>query len=167
MEIKFTIGSSPLGKLLVATSEKGLCRVSLRASAAELQRALHASFPGARITRDDRGLAPLRSVILRQIAGRPAGHRVPLDLHGTDFQQSVWKELLRIPAGSTRSYGDVARAIGKPTATRAVAQACGANPVPVIVPCHRVIQSDGGIGGFTGGLHIKRALLGAEGVEFS
>jgi O-6-methylguanine DNA methyltransferase len=92
---------------------------------------------------------------------------VPLDLHGTDFQQSVWKELLRIPAGSTRSYGDVARAIGKPTATRAVAQACGANPVPVIVPCHRVIQSDGGIGGFTGGLHIKRALLGAEGVEFS
>jgi AraC family transcriptional regulator, regulatory protein of adaptative response / methylated-DNA-[protein]-cysteine methyltransferase len=167
MEIKFTVGSSPLGKLLVATSEKGLCRVSLRASAAELVRALCARYPGARITRDDRALAPLRSVILRQIAGRPAGHRVPLDLRGTDFQQSVWKELLRIPSGSTRSYGDVARAIGKPKATRAVAQACGANPVPVIVPCHRVIQSDGRIGGYTGGLQIKRALLGAEGVELS
>jgi len=168
MEIKFTIGSSPLGKLLVATSEKGLCMIILRDSAAALERALRARFPGARITRDDKALAPLRSLILRQMDGKPAARRVPLDLHGTDFQQSVWKELLRIPAGSTRSYGDIARAIGKSKATRAVAQACGANPVPVIVPCHRVIQSDGGIGGYTGGgVQIKKALLGAEGVELS
>ena len=166
MEIKFTIGSSPLGKLLVATSEKGLCTVSLRDSAAELERALRARFPGGRLTRDDKALAPLRSLVLRNIEGKPA-RRVPLDLHGTEFQRSVWGVLLRIPLGSTRSYGDVARAIGKPKAARAVAQACGANPVPVIVPCHRVIQSDGRIGGYTGGLQIKRALLGAEGVELS
>jgi len=83
---------------------------------------------------------------------------------GTPFQKSVWRALQRIPSGETRSYAQIATAIGKPKATRAVANACGANPLPVLIPCHRVIAKDGSIGGYTGGLHIKRALLRAEGV---
>ncbi len=165
MKITYSIGSSPIGKLLVARSEKGLCRVQIRESSAALQRSLRAQFPDAEIVRDDRGVAPLKDAILRLIAGKRGAPKVALDLTGTPFQKSVWTALRRIPSGSTRSYGDIARAIGKPKAFRAVAQACGANPIPVVIPCHRVISSDGGIGGYTGGLAIKRVLLNAEGVE--
>jgi AraC family transcriptional regulator of adaptative response/methylated-DNA-[protein]-cysteine methyltransferase len=167
MKIKYTITPSPIGKVLIAQSEKGLCTVQIRSSQAELERTVRSRFSGAEIVRDDKALAPLRSMILQMVAGKRPRGKVPLDLSGTAFQKSVWKELQRIPAGATRSYGEVARAIGKPKAFRAVAQACGANPVPVLIPCHRVIAGDGGLGGFTGGLHIKRALLGAEGVELS
>jgi AraC family transcriptional regulator of adaptative response/methylated-DNA-[protein]-cysteine methyltransferase len=167
MKIKYTITPSPIGKVLIAQSEKGLCTVQIRGSQAELERTVRSRFSGAEVSRDDKALASLRSEILRMIAGKQPRGRVPLDLSGTAFQKSVWRELQRIPAGATRSYGEVARAIGRPKAFRAVAQACGANPVPVLVPCHRVIAGDGGLGGFTGGLHIKKALLGAEGVELS
>jgi len=166
MKITYSIGSSPIGKVLVARSKKGLCRVQIRESSAALERSLRAQFPDAEIVRDDRAVEPLRNAILRLIAGKRAAPTVALDLSGTPFQKSVWTALRRIPSGSTRSYGDVARAIGKPKATRAVAQACGANPIPVLIPCHRVIAKDGSIGGYTGGLHIKRALLGAEGLTF-
>lgn len=165
MTIKYSIGTSPIGKLLVAESEKGLCAVQVRPSEAELERSLHERFADAVVVRDDKALAPLRKMVLAAIAGRPAPKSLDLDMNGTDFQRAVWKELRRIPAGMTRSYADIARAIGNPKATRAVAQACGANPIPFLVPCHRVISSDGSIGGYTGGLHIKRALLDAEGVE--
>lgn len=165
MKIKFSIGPSRLGKLLVAESEKGLCAVQVRDSEEALERSLRERFADAVIVRDEKALAPLRKMVLASIAGRPSSRNVALDLQGTSFQQSVWKELLRIPAGVTRSYADVARAIGNPKATRAVAQACGANPLPVVVPCHRVISSDGTIGGYTGGVRIKKALLDAEGVE--
>lgn len=165
MKIKFSIGPSRLGKLLVAESEKGLCAVQVRDSEEALERSLRERFADAVIVRDEKALAPLRKTVLASIAGRPSARNVALDLQGTSFQQSVWKELLRIPAGVTRSYADVARAIGNPKATRAVAQACGANPLPVVVPCHRVISSDGTIGGYTGGVRIKKALLDAEGVE--
>lgn len=165
MNIKYSVGPSPLGQILVAASEKGLCAVQVRESAAALERSLRERFADVTIVHDERALAPLRKTVLAAIAGKPFPRNLDLDLQGTDFQRAVWNELLRIPAGTTRSYADVARAIGKPKATRAVAQACGANPLPVLVPCHRVIAKDGSIGGYTGGLRIKRALLGAEGVE--
>jgi methylated-DNA-[protein]-cysteine S-methyltransferase len=102
----------------------------------------------------------------RYAAGKPVRWSVPLDLSaGTTFQQAVWRALKTIPRGETRSYGWVAQKIGKPKASRAVGAACGANPVPVIVPCHRVIASDGSIGGFGGGLSTKRRLLQIEGVR--
>jgi len=98
-------------------------------------------------------------------AGKPVYWRVPIDLSaGTDFQQSGWRALTKIPRGETRSYGWVAKQVGKPGASRAVGTACGANPVPVVVPCHRVIASDGSIGGFGGGLPMKRRLLALEAV---
>lgn len=165
MKIRFSIGPSPVGKLLVAQSEKGLCAVQVRDSAVELECSLRERFPDATVVRDEETLAPLRKTVLGAIAGRPAPRSLRLDIRGTEFQRAVWDELRRIPAGMTRSYADVAKAIGKPKATRAVAQACGANHIPILVPCHRVIAKDGSIGGFTGGVHIKRALLDAEGVE--
>lgn len=107
----------------------------------------------------------MRQSVEARIAGRVLPGDLPLDLQGTDFQLRVWKEMLRIPAGSTRSYAEVARQIGRPTAYRAVAQACGANPVPIVVPCHRVVASGGKLGGYTGGIDRKLALLASEGVE--
>ncbi len=167
MTIKYGIGPSPMGKLLVAKSEKGLCVVQVRGTAAELERSLRERYADAAVVRDDKALAPLRNLVLASIAGKPSPRKPDLDIQGTEFQRSVWKELRRIPLGATRSYADIAKAIGRPKATRAVANACGANPLPVLVPCHRVIAKDGSIGGYTGGLRIKRALLDAEGVELS
>jgi AraC family transcriptional regulator, regulatory protein of adaptative response / methylated-DNA-[protein]-cysteine methyltransferase len=167
MIIKFSIGPSPIGKLLVAQSGKGLCAVQVRESASALERSLRERFADASVVRDEKALAPLRRMVLDAIAGRAAPDNLSLDVRGTDFQRSVWRELRRIPAGVTRSYADIAKAIGKPKATRAVANACGANNLPVVIPCHRVIAKDGSIGGYTGGLRIKRALLDAEGVELS
>jgi AraC family transcriptional regulator of adaptative response/methylated-DNA-[protein]-cysteine methyltransferase len=168
MKIAYSIGASPIGKLLVAQSEKGLCAVRVRPSEAELEESLHNRFADAVIVRDEKAVAPLRKMVLAAISGKPAPRSLELDLPGTEFQQAVWAELRRIPAGTTRSYADIAKAIGNPRATRAVANACGANPLPVVVPCHRVIASDGGIGGYSGGgVRVKKALLDAEGVELT
>jgi O-6-methylguanine DNA methyltransferase len=106
-------------------------------------------------------LAALKSIL----AGRAPKQLPPLDLTGTDFQKSVWRALQKISPGQTQSYGEIARAIGRPKAVRAVGGACGANPVPVLIPCHRVLAADGKIGGFSGGLNWKRALLAREGVK--
>ena len=104
---------------------------------------------------------------LKQVlAGRPAKNFPPLDLAGTEFQKSVWRALRKIARGQTKSYGEIARAIGKPKAVRAVGGACGANPIPVLVPCHRVLAANGKIGGFSGGLNRKRELLAREGVKY-
>ncbi|MDQ6770153.1 MAG: methylated-DNA--[protein]-cysteine S-methyltransferase [Gemmatimonadota bacterium] len=165
MDIRFTTGKSPLGTVLVATTDLGICAVSLRASDEGAEDALRARFPKAKIARDDSGLKPALDLVLARIAGRNLADAVPLDLQGTDFQREVWNQLLSIPPGSTRSYLDVARAIKRPKATRAVAQACGANPVAVVVPCHRVVMSDGSIGGYSGLPGVKKALLEAEGVR--
>ena len=164
MEIKFTTGPSPLGSVLVAATAKGVCVVSLRESDAGAEEYLHARLPKAQLERDDVGLKRALDTVRERIAGRHLDGEVPLDLQGTDFQREVWNQLLAIPAGSTRSYLDVAQAINRPKATRAVAQACGANPVAVVVPCHRVVMSDGSIGGYSGLPGVKKALLTAEGV---
>jgi AraC family transcriptional regulator of adaptative response/methylated-DNA-[protein]-cysteine methyltransferase len=139
--------------------------VSIGKSDRELEKRLHSYFPTATANRDDRAMAATRRAVERRIEGRDLSEKLPVDLHGTPFQKEVWKEMLRIPAGSTRSYGEVARNIGRPKAFRAVAQACGANPVPVVVPCHRVIASGGKLGGYTGGIDRKIVLLANEGVR--
>jgi AraC family transcriptional regulator of adaptative response/methylated-DNA-[protein]-cysteine methyltransferase len=163
MEIKFTTGASALGSVVVAATDKGVCAVSLRESDAGAEESLRARFPKAEIKRDDAALKRALDTVRERIAGRKLDSEVPLDLQGTDFQREVWNQLLAIPAGSTRSYLDVAQAINRPKATRAVAQACGANPVAVVVPCHRVVMNDGSIGGYSGLPGVKKALLAAEG----
>jgi AraC family transcriptional regulator of adaptative response/methylated-DNA-[protein]-cysteine methyltransferase len=163
MTVSYTIGDSPLGRILVASSEKGLCMVTIAKTDRELEERLHDHFPTATAKRDDRGLASLRRTVLRRMEGKDLDEPLKLDLQGTAFQVAVWKEMLRIPAGSTRSYADVARRIGKPNAFRAVANACGKNPIPVVVPCHRVVAANG-LGGYTGGIDRKIFLLEKEGV---
>jgi AraC family transcriptional regulator of adaptative response/methylated-DNA-[protein]-cysteine methyltransferase len=167
MEIKFTTGPSPLGSVLVAATAKGVCVVSVRESDTGAGDYLRARFAKAEVTRDDVALKRVLDTVRERIAGRKLDSALPLDLQGTDFQREVWNQLLSIPPGSTRSYLDVAQAIKRPKATRAVAQACGANPVAVVVPCHRVVMSDGSIGGYSGLPGVKKALLAAEGVEYA
>ena len=163
MEIRFTTGESPLGSVLVATTDKGICAVSLRESDAGAEESLRARFPKAEIKRDDAQLKQALDLVQQRVAGRKLDDVLPLDLQGTVFQREVWNQLLAIPPGSTKSYLDVAQAINRPKATRAVAQACGANPVAVVVPCHRVVMSDGSIGGYSGLPGVKKALLSVEG----
>jgi AraC family transcriptional regulator of adaptative response/methylated-DNA-[protein]-cysteine methyltransferase len=165
MTIRFTTGDSALGSVLVAATDKGVCTVTIRESAEGAKDSLRAHFPKAEIERDDAKLKAALETVLARIAGRKLDASLPLDLQGTEFQREVWNQLLAIPAGKTRTYLDVAQAINRPKATRAVAQACGANPVAVVVPCHRVVMSDGSIGGYSGLPGVKRALLSAEGVE--
>ncbi|HUQ99328.1 MAG TPA: methylated-DNA--[protein]-cysteine S-methyltransferase [Gemmatimonadaceae bacterium] len=164
MEIKFTTGQSDLGAVVVAASDKGVCTVSVLESADGAENVIRSRFPKAQVSRDDDGLKPALETVIARMSGRDLEREVPLDLQGTEFQQEVWGQLLSIPAGSTRTYLDIAQAIKRPKATRAVAQACGANPVAVVVPCHRVVMSDGSIGGYSGLPGVKLALLTAEGV---
>jgi len=163
MNIKYTVGESALGKVVLAATDKGICALSLRESDADVEQSLRTRFPRAAIERDDDGLRRQLEAVLERIAGRRLDDALPVDLEGTDFQREVWNQLLTIPPGSTRSYLDVAQAVNRPKATRAVAQACGANPVAVVVPCHRVVMSDGSIGGYSGLPGVKKALLEAEG----
>lgn len=167
MEIKFTTGPSRLGTVVVGATDKGVCAVSLRESEGGAEESLRARFPKAEIKRDDAALEQALDVVRERIAGRELDTEVPLDLQGTDFQREVWSQLLSIPPGSTRSYLDIAQAINRPKATRAVAQACGANPVAVVVPCHRVVMSNGSLGGYSGLPGVKKALLAVEGVAFA
>ena len=138
--------------------------ISIGKTDRELESRLKSYFRTATVNRNDRAMAGTRRTVARRMAGKDLDEKLPLDLHGTPFQVEVWKEMLRIPAGRTRSYGEVARNIGRPKAFRAVAQACGANPIPVVVPCHRVVASNG-LGGYTGGIDRKIFLLKAEGVS--
>jgi AraC family transcriptional regulator of adaptative response/methylated-DNA-[protein]-cysteine methyltransferase len=128
-----------------------------------LEARLHQEFPSAvAIARDDDALAPVVAEVLRRIDGELPTAELPLDVRGTAFQLRVWQELQRIPRGETRSYGEVAAAIGVPTGARAVGTACGSNPVSVVVPCHRVVTATGGLGGYAWGLDRKQALLERE-----
>ena len=163
MEIRYTITDSPLERLLIATTETGICAVSAHDSDRALVRQLKKRFPASGLKRDDTGLQEFVIRVLDLIRGSGSADMLPLDLQGTPFQKTVWAELLRIPAGKTRSYGEIAKRIKRPKAFRAVAQACGANPVAIVVPCHRVVGSDGSLGGYSGGLHRKRLLLANEG----
>ena len=144
--ISFCSFASPLGTVLIAATEKGLCSVKIGSDADWLQRLLAEEFSEAEIKEKD--LSGFREKILSFIAGEASLARVPLDIRGTVFQRRVWDELRRIPRGETRTYKDIARAVGAPAAMRAVGSACGANPVALVVPCHRAVRTDGGLGGY-------------------
>lgn len=157
--IIYATGDSQLGRLLVAATEHGICSVKAGHSDAELFKALHAEFPKAIITRSGSAKHYLDS-LKDHLKGQEV--KFPLDIKGTDFQIRVWFALRHIPLGETRSYHDVAEMVGEPRAVRAVANACASNPVPLIIPCHRVIRKDGSLGGYGLGLGRKRALLSSE-----
>jgi AraC family transcriptional regulator of adaptative response/methylated-DNA-[protein]-cysteine methyltransferase len=157
--IRYAQLDTPLGRMLVAATSKGICRLTFDESVA----ALRLRFPNADIQPADTAMASLISGVMEAIETPTAAHDLPIDVAGTAFQEAVWKELRKIPAGETRSYADIAAAIGDPKATRAVGTANGSNPIAVLVPCHRVIRSDGTLGGYAGGLDRKRKLLAAEG----
>ena len=162
MTIHFTIAGSPLGRLLVAATERGISALYLGESDARLESALHKEYPRAEIRRDRNGLDGWLKKILLHLKGSEPHLDLPTDVQATAFQRRVWEELRRIPYGATRTYSQVARAIGRPSAVRAVARACATNPVSVVVPCHRVVREDGNLAGYRWGLQRKRALLEYE-----
>jgi AraC family transcriptional regulator, regulatory protein of adaptative response / methylated-DNA-[protein]-cysteine methyltransferase len=168
MRIRYTIVDGPaLGKadsdrLLVAATERGLCFVSLGDSETALAAALSHEYPAAEISRDASDLTPWVNALVSHIGGRQPHLDLPLDVQATAFQRQVWEALRAIPYGSTRSYSEIARAIGHPAAARAVGHACATNPVAVVIPCHRAVREDGTLGGYRWGLERKRALLAQE-----
>ncbi len=157
--IRYVVTDSPLGPLLIAATDKGICRLTF----GEDESALKRRFPNAKIRPDDGTIAAWVEGALKAIRTPAHAPEVPVDVRGTAFQEAVWRELRRIPLGETRSYADIAAAVGQPGAVRAVGTANGSNPVSVLVPCHRVIRSDGSLGGYGGGLDNKKKLLAAEG----
>ncbi|MDQ1348699.1 MAG: AraC family transcriptional regulator [Acidobacteriota bacterium] len=163
VRIAFATHETQFGHLLLATTDRGLCAVRLGGSAAAVRAELAAEFPRAALAEDGSGLA----AHFDQIGALLAGENVQpvLDIEATAFQALVWQALLRIPSGTTTTYGELARAIGRPTAVRAVAAACGANPVALVVPCHRVVGRDGALTGYRWGVRRKRALLAAEAAQ--
>jgi AraC family transcriptional regulator, regulatory protein of adaptative response / methylated-DNA-[protein]-cysteine methyltransferase len=160
--IHFDIGSSTLGQVLVATNEKGICAILLGHSAPTVTRELRQRFPEARLEQDTARLARVLPKVLAFADGRSASLDLPLDPAGTEFQQRVWRALRGIPTGQTASYVDIARRIDAPKSFRAVAQACGANPIALAIPCHRVVRNDGALSGYRWGVARKRALLERE-----
>lgn len=154
---------SPIGLLRIASTERGLAWLGLpRAAGRGFAGWLAAAAPGARRERSFAANRDAIRQVIEYLDGKRRHFDLPLDLRGTPFQRAVWAGLLEIPYGETRSYGELARAIGRPSAVRAVGLANGANPVPLVVPCHRVIAAGGRIGGYGGGLELKRRLLAME-----
>jgi len=162
LTINYTIADSPMGRLLVAVTERGVCSVKMADTDRALIEDLKAEFPQAEIEQSDTHLAGIVSQILDHLKGSKLTIDLPLDIRATSFQRRVWEELSRIPYGESRTYGDVARAIGSPKAVRAVGHACATNPVALLIPCHRVIREDKSLGGYRWGLQRKRKLLERE-----
>jgi AraC family transcriptional regulator of adaptative response/methylated-DNA-[protein]-cysteine methyltransferase len=160
--IYFDTGSSALGRVLVATNSRGICAILIGDSASALTHDLRSRFPGAQLTRDRQRLAGALRQAVEFADGDAASLDLPLDPAGTGFQQRVWRALRDIPAGSTASYAQIARRIEAPKSFRAVAQACGANPIALGIPCHRVVRNDGALCGYRWGVARKRALLENE-----
>jgi AraC family transcriptional regulator of adaptative response/methylated-DNA-[protein]-cysteine methyltransferase len=158
--ISFCSFPSALGTVLVASTGKGVCSVKLGPDVAALERLLAEEFSEARI--EEQPMPEVKKAILDFVGGQASLARVPIDIRGTVFQRRVWDELRRIPRGETRTYRQIARAVGAPEAVRAVGSACGANPVALVVPCHRAVRSDGGLGGYAWGLGRKKKLLALE-----
>lgn len=162
MSISYAIVPCALGKLLVAATVRGVSAVYLGNSDKLLERALAKEYPRAEIRRESKRIAPWVRGVLGHLRGQEPHADLPLDVQATAFQRRVWKELQRIPYGSTKSYTEIARAIGKPRAIRAVARACATNPVSIVVPCHRVVRADGNLAGYRWGLERKEMLLASE-----
>lgn len=167
MKIGYTIAKSPLGKVLVAATERGVSAVYLGDVESAMIAELREEYPRAEITRATDSFRRWVSEIVQRIEGKQPRMELPLDLQATAFQRRVWQELQRIPRGRTRTYSQVARSLGRPKAVRAVARACATNPVSVVVPCHRVIREDGALAGYRWGLSRKEQLLAQERVASS
>jgi AraC family transcriptional regulator of adaptative response/methylated-DNA-[protein]-cysteine methyltransferase len=160
--IRYTLTDSPLGRMLVAATEKGICAIQFADSDDELLEGLKREFPFATRKRDDQSMEAWTKTLLGQITGHKLSRVLPLDIQATAFQRRVWAHLQSMPFGTRQSYGEVAKAIGRPTAARAVARACATNPVAVAIPCHRVVREDGEMGGYRWGIQRKEALLQLE-----
>jgi len=162
LEIRFAIGACSLGAILVAATPRGVCSIMLGDDPEALAHDLERRFPKATLVGADPAFERLVAQVVGLVEQPRLGSALPLDIRGTAFQQRVWKALCRIPAGETASYAEIATRIGAPKATRAVAQACGANPLAVAIPCHRVVRTGGDLSGYRWGVERKRALLDRE-----
>ena len=160
--IRYTVGKCTLGSILVAMSDKGIRAISLGDDPEKLTCELRDGCSDAVIVADDADLGPILAQVINFVDNPATGIDIPLDIEGTAFQRRVWRALQAIPSGETASYQDIAGAIGDPKAHRAVANACGANPVALAVPCHRVLRKDGQLGGYRWGPERKRLLLERE-----
>jgi AraC family transcriptional regulator of adaptative response/methylated-DNA-[protein]-cysteine methyltransferase len=165
LRIHVAVTNSFLGWVLVAATDHGICSIDLGDTPQSLLERLQQRFPKAEICQDDSGFADGVSKVAVFIEAPAHGLDLPLDIQGTAFQQRVWKALQEIPPGSTKSYAEIAAQIGKPTAARAVGRACGANRLAVVIPCHRAVRSDGGLGGYRWGVERKQRLLEREATE--
>ena len=160
-QLRFTRFSTSLGKMLLVAGAAGVCSVQF-ADGNKIEDVLRSEYPGAVLKRDDDGLAPWAEQVRALVAGEKSAHSIPLDIRGTAFQQKVWQQLQKIPSGQTRTYSEVAQAVGRRSAVRAVANACASNALAVVVPCHRVIHKDGSANGYRWGTQRKQKLLAAE-----
>jgi AraC family transcriptional regulator of adaptative response/methylated-DNA-[protein]-cysteine methyltransferase len=160
--IRYTLAESPLGRMLIAATDRGICAIQFARTDGELIEGLRREFPFAIRKTDDGGLRSWVSSLLHYMRGDDRDSSLPLDIRATAFQRRVWAYLQSIPFGETKSYSQVARAIGQPSACRAVARACATNPVAVAIPCHRVVREDGSMGGYRWGIDRKKALLKME-----
>lgn len=165
LAIRYATADSPLGRMLVAATDKGVCTITFGRDDDEVIEALRGRFPNAELTCEIPGsgwLAEAIHFIAAQMSESPTAATFPLDVRASAFQQRVWNALQQIPRGETRSYSQLAAELGAPTATRAVAGACAANPVAIVVPCHRVVGKNGSLTGYRWGTERKRKLLDAE-----
>ena len=162
IEVRFATAPTPAGRVLVAATGRGVCAVMLGDGERELEAELRRELPAAEIGPGGPELRAWVDEIVRRAAGDAPASELPVDVPGTDFQRRVWQALTEIPRGETRTYGEVAARLGRPTAARAVARACATNPVAVVVPCHRVVPAAGGLGGYRWGGERKRRLLAGE-----
>ena len=160
--IRFALGECSLGAILVGATDKGVCSVLLGDSPEELLQMFQEQFPRAQLVGGEADFDGWVAQVVACIDAPGSELKLPMDIRGTAFQQRVWKALGKIPIGQTVSYAAIAREIGEPKSTRAVAQACGANKLAVLIPCHRVVRSDGGLSGYRWGVERKRALLKRE-----
>ena len=160
--IRYAVLETSLGKLLIATTSRGICSVRFGETGAALLRELKSDFKAAKIVHDDQGLRAAGEQVKQLLEASTTSINIPLDIQGTAFQQKVWETLRQIPRGETRSYSEIAQSIGQPSAVRAVANACASNPVALVVPCHRVVQKNGSLAGYRWGVKRKAALLEQE-----
>ena len=161
--VHYTVVPVSLGLLLVAVTERGICGVSLGDTEEALVAALRAELPAAELVRATDARDRLVDSVVAHVEGQSSGDEHPIDVRATAFQWQVWRALQRIPEGATRTYQEIARELGQPSAARAVARACASNRVAILIPCHRVVRGDGGLGGYRWGVARKAALLAREG----
>lgn len=162
MTVRSAIAACSLGSLLVGATERGVCSILLGDDPEELAHDLKQRFPHAELIGADGAFNELVAAVVALVEYPGKSQPLPLDIRGTAFQQRVWQALRAISPGSTATYSEIARAIGAPAATRAVAGACAANPLAVAIPCHRVVRTDGSLSGYRWGIERKRALLERE-----